>query len=143
MTTPRATPGAPGPEGGFRSPLAAAGAINAIAAIAAGAFGAHGLRERVDARSLEIFETAARYHVIGALGMMIAALLAAAGVRLGAAAGWTLQGGVVVFSGSLYALALTGVKALGAITPIGGLALMVGFLLIAVGCLRRGPTRSR
>lgn len=121
----------------FRSPLAAAGAINAVVAIAAGAFGAHGLRDRVDARRLEIFETAARYHVIGALGMMIAGLLAAAGARLAATGGWTLQAGVAVFSGSLYALALTGVKGLGAITPFGGLALMAGFVLIAVGCLRR------
>lgn len=127
----------PGAPPGFRSPLAAAGAVNAIAAIAAGAFGAHVLAERLDPRRLAIFETAARYHVIGALGMMIAGLLAAAGARYARAGGWTLQGGVAVFSGSLYALALSGVGALGAITPIGGLALMVGFLLIALGCLGR------
>jgi uncharacterized membrane protein YgdD (TMEM256/DUF423 family) len=127
----------PAGRGAFRSPLAAAGALNAIVAIAAGAFGAHGLRGRVDARRLEIFETAARYHVIGALGMMIAGVLAVAGARLAVAGGWTLQAGAAVFSGSLYALALTDVKVLGAITPVGGLGLMVGFLLIAIGCLKR------
>jgi uncharacterized membrane protein YgdD (TMEM256/DUF423 family) len=121
----------------LRSPLAAAGAINTALAIAAGAFGAHGLADKIDTRRLAIFETAARYHVIGALGMMIAALLAVAGVRLAKAAGWILQAGVVVFSGSLYALALTNVRGLGAITPIGGVGLMLGFVLIAVGCLRR------
>jgi uncharacterized membrane protein YgdD (TMEM256/DUF423 family) len=126
-----------GLRGGFRSPLAAAGAVNAILAIAAGAFGAHGLKERLDARRLEIFETAARYHVIGALGMMIAALLAAAGARMATTGGWTLQAGVAVFSGSLYALALTGVNGLGAITPFGGLGLMLGFLFVAIGCVRR------
>lgn len=120
-----------------RSVLAAAGAINAVVAIAAGAFGAHGLEGRLDARRLGIFETAARYHVIGAFGMMIAALLAVAGLRLTATAGWILQAGVVVFSGSLYALALTDVRGLGAITPIGGVGLMLGFVLIAVGCVRR------
>lgn len=127
------------PGTGLRSPLAGAGALNAIAAIAAGAFGAHGLRDRVDARRLEIFETAARYHVYAALGMLLAGALVAAGARrVVATGGWVLQAGAAVFSGSLYALALTDVRALGAITPVGGLGLMLGFALIAVGCLRRG-----
>jgi uncharacterized membrane protein YgdD (TMEM256/DUF423 family) len=126
------------PGGALRSPLAAAGAINAIAAIAAGAFGAHGLKDRVDARRLEIFETAARYHVYAALGMLLAGALVAAGARrIVATGGWVLQAGAAVFSGTLYALALTDVRALGAITPIGGLGLMIGFALIAAGCLRR------
>ena len=120
----------------MKSGLAAAGAINAVLAIAAGACGAHGLRDRVDARALEVFETGARYHMYAALGMILAGLLAAGGTRLAGTGGWVLQAGAVVFSGTLYALALTGVKQLGAITPIGGLALMVGFALIAVGCLR-------
>jgi uncharacterized membrane protein YgdD (TMEM256/DUF423 family) len=120
-----------------RSPLAAAGAINAVVAIAAGAFGAHGLKDELDARRLAIFETAARYHMYAALGMILAGLLAAAGARMVRSAGWVLQAGAAVFSGSLYALALTDVKALGAITPVGGLGLIVGFAMIAVGCLRR------
>jgi len=62
---------------------------------------------------------------------------AASGARLARAGGWALRGGAAIFSGSLYALALTDVKILGAITPIGGLGLMLGFVLIAVGCLRR------
>jgi uncharacterized membrane protein YgdD (TMEM256/DUF423 family) len=121
---------------GLRSPLAAAGAINAVLAIAAGAFGAHGLRERLDARGLEIFETAARYHMYHALGMVLAALLAARGAGLAATGGWVMQAGVVVFSGSLYALALTGARGLGAVTPLGGLAMMVGWALVAWACLR-------
>ena len=121
---------------GFRSVLAGAGAINAAIAIVAGAFGAHGLRERLDARRLDIFETAARYHMYAALGMILAGVIAAGSARLAGAGGWVLQGGVVVFSGSLYALALTDVRALGAITPVGGLGLIAGFVLIAVACLR-------
>ena len=121
---------------GLRSTLAAAGAINAVVAIAAGAFGAHGLRERLDARRLEIFETASRYHMYAALGMILAGVIAASGVRLAGTGGWVLQAGAAIFSGSLYALALTDVRALGAITPVGGLGLMVGFALVAVGCLR-------
>jgi uncharacterized membrane protein YgdD (TMEM256/DUF423 family) len=119
-----------------KSALAAAGAINAVLAIAAGAFGAHGLRDRLDARRLEIFETGARYHMYAALGMILAGVIAAGGVRLAGTGGWVLQGGIAVFSGSLYALALSDVRALGAITPIGGLALMTGFALIAIACLR-------
>ena len=113
--------------------LLAAGAINAALSVAAGAFGAHGLRERLAARPLEIFETAARYHMYHALAMILAAL----GVARGAGtAGWIFQAGIVIFSGSLYALALTDVKVLGAITPIGGLAFLVGWVWLAVSALR-------
>jgi uncharacterized membrane protein YgdD (TMEM256/DUF423 family) len=119
-----------------KSVLAAVGAVNAVLAIAAGAFGAHGLRARIDARRLEIFETAARYHMYAALGMILAGVIAAGGARLAGTGGWVLQAGIAVFSGSLYALALTDVKKLGAITPFGGLALMAGFVLIAVACAR-------
>jgi uncharacterized membrane protein YgdD (TMEM256/DUF423 family) len=115
--------------------LIAAGAINGALAVAAGAFGAHGLRSRLEPRALEIFETAARYHMYHALAMILAALIAiqAPGART---AGWLFQAGIAIFSGSLYALALTDVKVLGAITPIGGLAFLAGWIWLAVSALR-------
>ena len=114
----------------MRNVLVAAGAINAALAVAAGAFAAHGLRERISERSLEIFETGARYHMYHALAMILAGLLAAR------TPGWIFQGGIVVFSGSLYALALTDVKMLGAITPLGGVAFLVGWVWLAISALR-------
>ena len=121
----------------MKLPLLAAGAINAALAVGAGAFAAHGLRERLAARSLEIFETAARYQMYHALGMILCALLAA-GLPGAKTAGWILQAGIVIFSGSLYLLALTDVKVLGAITPIGGLAFLVGWAWLAITALRGG-----
>lgn len=108
--------------------LVALGALNGLVAVAAGAFGAHGLKDRIDARSLEIFETAARYQMYHALAMVLCGALA---MRGASTAGWVFQAGIVIFSGSLYALALTGTKGLGAITPIGGLAFLVGWALLA------------
>lgn len=117
----------------MKSPLLAAGAINAALAVAAGAFAAHGLRDRLTPRALEIFETGARYHMYHALAMILCALVATSGART---AGWILQGGIAVFSGSLYALALSDVKVLGAITPLGGLAFLVGWAWLAISALR-------
>lgn len=116
-----------------RSPIVALGAVNAALAVAAGAFAAHGLRDRLTARALEVFETGARYHMYHALAMILAGVLVARGATT---AGWIFQAGIVVFSGSLYALALTDVKVLGAITPIGGLAFLAGWLWLAVAAWR-------
>lgn len=113
--------------------LVGIGAINAAIAVAAGAFAAHGLRGRLEARALEVFETGARYHMYHALAIILAALAATSGART---AGWLFQAGIVVFSGSLYALALTDIKILGAITPIGGLAFLAGWVWLAVSALR-------
>ena len=110
--------------------VTAAGAINAALAVAAGAFAAHALRARLEPRALEVFETGARYHMYHALAMILAGVLAAR------TPGWIFQGGIVLFSGSLYALALTDVKALGAITPFGGVAFLVGWVWLAVAVLR-------
>jgi uncharacterized membrane protein YgdD (TMEM256/DUF423 family) len=109
------------------------GAIFAAGAVAAGAFGAHALRERLDARSLEIFETAARYQMYHALAIIaVGAIEAAAGARGSIRlAGWAFSLGIVIFSGSLYALSVTGIKKLGMITPIGGLLFIVGWLALA------------
>jgi uncharacterized membrane protein YgdD (TMEM256/DUF423 family) len=112
-----------------RSPLIALGALNAAIAVGAGAFAAHGLRDRLDARSLEVFETAARYQMYHAVAIILAGIIATSGAARGAqTAGWIFQAGIVLFSGSLYALALTGVKGLGAVTPLGGLAFLAGWL---------------
>jgi len=115
-----------------RSPLIALGALNAAIAVGAGAFAAHGLRDRLDARALEVFETGARYQMYHAVAIILAGILAtSAGSRGALAAGWIFQAGIVLFSGSLYALALTGTKGLGAITPLGGVAFLAGWLWLA------------
>ena len=103
-------------------------------AVAAGAFGAHGLKDRLDARSLEIFETAAKYQMYHALALLAVGLLALLG-RGGAAltvAGWSFLVGTLIFSGTLYGLSTSGIKWLGAITPIGGLALIAGWVALAI-----------
>ena len=107
------------------------GAVSAATAIAAGAFGAHALRTRLDARSFEIFETAAHYHLIHALALVLVGVLVAAGWDRAARAGVGFVVGTLVFSGSLYALAMSGVKVLGAITPIGGVGFIAGWLMLA------------
>src|SRR5207253_8794857 len=115
---------------GVNRVLVAVGAINAAIAVAAGAFGAHALRERLDARALEVFDTGARYHMYHALAIVLCGLVAAR------TPGWIFQAGIVLFTGSLYALALTDVKALGAVTPFGGLAFLVGWAWLAVTTIR-------
>jgi uncharacterized membrane protein YgdD (TMEM256/DUF423 family) len=121
----------------------ATGAILMALAVAMGAFGAHALKTRLDAYSLSVYEKAVFYHFVHALGILIVAMLARAG-NISATAqgrvGWLLLIGIVFFSGSLYALALTGVRMLGAITPIGGLAFIAGWLWLAYEALR---TNSR
>jgi uncharacterized membrane protein YgdD (TMEM256/DUF423 family) len=111
-----------------RSPLVALGAVNAAVAVAAGAFAAHGLKDRLSARGLEIFETGARYQMYHALAMILAGVIVARGAST---AGWIFQLGIFVFSGSLYVLALTDIKILGAVTPFGGLAFLVGWIWLA------------
>jgi uncharacterized membrane protein YgdD (TMEM256/DUF423 family) len=117
--------------------LVAVGALSAMVAVAAGAFGAHGLRGRLTPALLEVFETGARYHMYHALGLL-AAGWAAARWPGGAAvtAGWCFVAGTLLFSGSLYLLALTGQRWLGAVTPLGGVAFIVGWLALAWAALR-------
>ena len=113
------------------------GALSACVAVAAGAFGSHGLRDVVSADRLVVWETAARYQMYHALGLLIVAYLAsqktAGPARI---AGWLFVAGTIVFSGSLYALTLTGITILGAITPLGGLAFIAGWLILAWGVWR-------
>jgi uncharacterized membrane protein YgdD (TMEM256/DUF423 family) len=108
------------------------GAASAFVAVAAGAFGAHALRARLSPELLAVFETGARYQMYHALGLMAVAW---AVTRWPGAlpqwAGWLFVGGTVLFSGSLYALALSGVRALGAVTPLGGVAFLAGWVCLA------------
>ena len=116
------------------------GAVFGFLAVAAGAFGAHALSARLEPDLLEIFETGARYQLIHALALIAVRLVLGRGVaRSAVIAGWLFTIGVVIFSGSLYALALTGIRSFGAITPIGGLALLGGWLALAVRFARWGP----
>lgn len=114
--------------------LGACGAASAFVAVAAGAFAAHALRTRMAADLLTVFETAARYQMYHALGILFVAV---AYGRWGAApllwAGWSFVAGTVIFSGSLYVLALTGTRWLGAITPVGGVCFLAGWALLAWG----------
>jgi uncharacterized membrane protein YgdD (TMEM256/DUF423 family) len=112
----------------------ATGAALLALAVAIGAFGAHALRERLDAYATGIYERAVLYHVVHALGLLALGIAIGAGVASGspaALAGWLLLAGIVIFCGSLYALALSGVRALGAITPLGGLAFIAGWIAFA------------
>lgn len=109
------------------------GAASAFLAVAAGAFGAHALRSRLPADLLAVFETAARYQMYHALGLLAVAW--AVQRWPGAStqwAGWLFVAGTVLFSGSLYALALSGARWLGAITPLGGAAFLAGWVCLAV-----------
>ena len=113
-------------------------AILAGLAVAGGAFGAHALRGQLAARSLEIFETGIRYQMYHALGLLAIALLLLQrpdSSSLLTVAGWAFVGGVLIFSGSLYGLSLSGIKWLGAITPLGGVALIGGWICLAIAAL--------
>lgn len=105
--------------------------------VALGAFGAHGLKVRLSADSLAIWETAARYHAYHALALFAVAWLATRDPhKFVFWAGCCFVGGIVIFSGSLYALAVTGMRKLGALTPLGGLLLMLGWLFLLLPARR-------
>jgi uncharacterized membrane protein YgdD (TMEM256/DUF423 family) len=117
----------------------AAAAIMMGLAVAFGAFGAHGLQARLDAYSMGVYEKAVLYHFFHALGLLIVSFLPRLGALSQSAGTWVcslLFAGILLFSGSLYVLALTGVRALGAITPLGGLAFLAAWFLLAFRLLR-------
>jgi uncharacterized membrane protein YgdD (TMEM256/DUF423 family) len=108
------------------------GALSAFVGVAAGAFGAHGLKSRLSEDLLAVFETGVRYQMYHAFALFAAAWAAGRWPGgLATAAGWLFVAGTLVFSGSLYALSLTGQRWLGAVTPIGGLAFLAGWLCLA------------
>jgi uncharacterized membrane protein YgdD (TMEM256/DUF423 family) len=118
--------------------FAVLGSLSALVAVAAGAFGAHALRARVPAELLAVFETGARYQMYHALALLFVAWAVtqwpSPAIR---AAGWLFVGGTVLFSGSLYLLATSGTRWWGAVTPLGGLLFLGGWLTLAVGIWRR------
>jgi uncharacterized membrane protein YgdD (TMEM256/DUF423 family) len=116
-----------------------AGSLSALVAVGAGAFGAHALRARLSPDLLAVFETGARYQMYHALALLAVAWLAAArpGTNTVVWAGGLFVLGTVVFSGSLYALALTGQRWFGAITPLGGVAFLAGWGCLAWAVLTR------
>lgn len=116
----------------------AVGAISAFVGVAAGAFGAHGLKSRLSVEMLNAFEVGVRYQVYHAFALMaVAWALARWPGTLVITSGWLFVIGTLLFSGSLYLLSLTGVRWLGAITPLGGLAFLAGWLCLAWSALSR------
>ncbi|KQY83871.1 hypothetical protein ASD24_08685 [Paenibacillus sp. Root52] len=120
------------------------GAILMMLSVAIGAFGAHIVKEHIDAKALATYETGVQYHMIHAVALLIVGLTAG---QLGESTKlrWSarlLLIGIIVFSGSLYVLSTTGIKILGAITPIGGVAFITGWLLFALDVWQRGKGRS-
>ncbi len=108
------------------------GAVSAALAVGLGAFGAHGLRDSLTPERLDVWRTAAHYHLVHSVALV--AIAAAAGTPFGlrSTSLWLILVGIVVFAGSLYALCLTDTRALGAVTPIGGLAFIAGWLMLLV-----------
>ncbi|MBV9743025.1 MAG: DUF423 domain-containing protein [Acidobacteriia bacterium] len=117
----------------------AVGAVLMALAVAMGAFGAHALRPHLDEYARSVYDKAVFYHFVHALGILLVAALARAQAlsTVGQArVSWFLLVGIVFFSGSLYALAISGVRVLGAITPVGGLAFIIGWIWLAVETVR-------
>lgn len=112
------------------------GALLGGLAVALGAFGAHALRARLEPRDLEIFETAVRYQMYHALALFAAAWLLDRGIAQASGAAWGFTIGTLIFSGSLYLMVATGMRWLGAITPIGGVAMIVGWGMLALAARR-------
>ena len=109
------------------------GALFGGVGVGLGAFGAHGLKGRLSQEMLAVFETGVRYQMYHALALLaLGAMMTRLEGRAVVVAGWSFTAGILIFSGSLYALALSGVTMLGAITPIGGVAFLAGWLALAI-----------
>jgi len=113
------------------------GALAGCIAVGFGAFGAHTLKGRLSPEMLATFETGVRYQMYHALALLAVALASPSiAGRLAAAAGWLFTAGIVLFSGSLYVLALAGIPMMGAVTPLGGVAFIAGWLCLVAAALR-------
>ncbi|KMY52005.1 DUF423 domain-containing protein [Peribacillus loiseleuriae] len=113
------------------------GAINAFVAVALGAFGAHGLEGKISDKYLAVWQTGVHYQMFHAIGLLII------GVLLGRVSspimnwsGWLMFAGIILFSGSLYVLSVSGIKVLGAITPLGGVAFLAAWVLLVVATVK-------
>lgn len=117
-----------------------AGAVNAAIAVMLGAFGAHALKERLSEKYLAIWETAVQYQMFHALGLIAIGILMSTSLAGPISqlnwAGWLLLVGIIIFSGSLYILSFTGIGILGAITPIGGVAFIIGWIMLIIAALK-------
>lgn len=117
-----------------------AGAVNAAIAVMLGAFGAHALKEKLSERYLAIWETAVQYQMFHAIGLLVIGVLASSALFGDITqlkwAGYLILGGIIIFSGSLYALSLSGIGVLGAITPIGGVLFIAGWILLIIAAVK-------
>lgn len=121
----------------MNKPFAVLGSVSALVAVAAGAFGAHALRAQLSSDLFAAFETGARYQMYHALALLaVAAAPAGQSSRAVRAAGWLFVMGTIFFSGSLYLLALTGMRWWGAVTPLGGVCFLAGWAAFALGVAR-------
>ena len=114
------------------------GSINAMLVVIIGAFGAHGLKDRLTAENMAVFQTGVQYHFYHAVGLILLGLIAlqipiSPYLRWSA---WLMLMGIVLFSGSLYALSITNIRWLGMITPFGGMAFILAWLMLAIGIMR-------
>ena len=110
------------------------GAINALLAVGLGAFGAHGLEGKVEPKYLEVWKTGVLYQMFHALGLIALGIIAGnvPATSLLSWSGWFMLAGIVLFSGSLYALTLSGIKVLGAVTPLGGVAFLISWIMLII-----------
>ena len=116
----------------------ALGCINAMLVVLIGAFGAHGLKARLTVENMAIYHTAVQYHFYHAIGLILLGLIA---MQIPASpylrwSGWLMITGIILFSGSLYALSITNIRWLGAITPLGGTAFIIAWLVLTVGIVK-------
>jgi len=113
------------------------GGLSGFIAVLAGAFGAHALKSHLTPEMLDVWQTGAHYHLVHSVVLIVVAvLLDRKSLKSLRVAGWLFTFGIIVFAGSLYALAISGVKILGAITPLGGLALLSGWIALLVAGLK-------
>ena len=113
------------------------GSISGALAVMIGAFGAHGLKNKLCEEMLAIYKTGVEYHFYHTLALLAVGLFALHHKSaLLTACGWSMTAGIIIFSGSLYALSISGVKVLGAITPIGGLCFIAGWVLLALAVIK-------
>lgn len=107
-------------------------ALNAFLAVGLGAFGAHGLEGKISDKYLETWKTGVQYHMFHTIGLFIVAFMAGKYPNVGtvSTAGWIMFAGIILFSGSLYVLSTSGIKVLGAITPLGGVAFLAAWIML-------------
>lgn len=115
------------------------GSINAFLSVALGAFGAHGLKSRLSEEMMQIYQTAVQYHMFHSVGLLLVGIVAQwmTNSSLLNWAGWSMAVGILLFSGSLYLMSVTGIRWLGAVTPFGGVAFLAGWLLLVLAVFKQ------